>query len=279
MVTDSILKQVTAKRALEHSLAFDSSLGPDGEPLDTSHITTLTGDSKVVVYFVPNGERREILRNDAVRALMKMQPNGEPYFWMEGMVGERPVRLVGSIRCWLHPEFSFEDSEFAVDRAWLESIGMRGRFCNRMAPEKKNRADFDTMFERNEHARIKHRREFESIMAAIARREVEQDRADRTEATSAILTLAGGRQSAPPIPAEVETVAPSVQEVTLSGAALLPSLTVDSGATFTPSPVENGIPCPVEGCEKVHRTEGILRNHIRLSKSPEHKALWAEMQG
>ena len=164
------------------------------EPDETQRITSNT-DEVVTIYptsGVDVGRPRQILKNDARRVLLKRLPNGQPAFWMEGMSGSKPSAFNGTISCYMHPEFDETDGPAGFDRKWVDSIGLAGRSCNMSDTSKNNKADFKSPFERDEHVRTKHRREWAIIQSSIeAKRrqdELDERRADR----QAMQALAGG---------------------------------------------------------------------------------------
>lgn len=170
-----------------------SALGADTgvELMEQGEVQQITSntDVKVTVYSTTDGEPRQILRIDAERVLMKRRSDGRPAFWMEGMPGSAPNYLKGELKCLLDPEFDEKDGVSGFDRAFIDSLGLTGRTCNMMAPEKNN-ARFKSVFDRDDHMAKKHRRENSIIKDGLARieRQKAEDKADR--ATEAMLALA-----------------------------------------------------------------------------------------
>jgi len=139
-------------------------------------------DEKVTIFSTQNGEPRQILKIDAKRVLNKRLSDGRPAFWMDGMPGKPPVYTMGTISCYLDPEFDESDGPAGFDRAWLDKIGLSGRTCNMMAPDKHNQK-FRSVFDRDDHAAKKHRNEWKIIQDAIEKNrlatEAEERRLDR----------------------------------------------------------------------------------------------------
>lgn len=157
-------------------------------------------DEKVTIFSTQNGEPRQILKIDAKRVLNKRLSDGRPAFWMEGMPGKPPVYAKGTIACYLDPNFDESDGPAGFDRAWLDKIGLEGRTCNMMAPDKNNQK-FRSVFDRDDHAAKKHRNEWKIIQDAIEKKrlatEAEERRLDREAQqaqAAAMLALAGVRQ-------------------------------------------------------------------------------------
>lgn len=201
-----LVRQVEVERALVAAgIAVDNGLGLNGgEDVQT---VSSNSDEYVTIYGTLDGEPRRILRIDARRLLTKRLTNGKPAFWIPEMGGEPPYRMGrGEIRCYLDPEFDESDQYDAIDRAWIDSIGLRGRTCNMMAPDKNNQR-FISVFDRDDHMAKKHRREWATIQARLTRqREEAKNSADR-ETREAMMAMARAASSAvAPTP---ETPAPA----------------------------------------------------------------------
>lgn len=177
---------------------LDGVLGADA---GTKREMTSNTDEKVTVYSTLTGEEKQILKIDARRVLAKRFPDGRYMHWMPGMPGERPKAHKGSVKCYLHPEFDETDGVAGFDRAWLDSIGLAGRHCNDGNPSNRNRDDFTSELERDEHVRLRHPRTWRVVenarVAAERRREAEERRADR-EAMLALATPKATEAAKPP---------------------------------------------------------------------------------
>ena len=178
---------------LGRQIDIEKAIDP-GFSLEKDEVQRITSnsDEKTIVYSTIDGMPHDILKIDARRVLLKKLPDGKPAFWMKGMSGEKPKAFTGSVQCYMHPDFNENDGPAGFDRKWIDSIGLGGRTCNMSAPDKNNRADFKSPFERDEHVRTKHRREWAIIQSSIeAKRrqdELDERRADR----QAMQALAGG---------------------------------------------------------------------------------------
>ena len=203
MVTSDLTKltaQVQVERALvEAGIAVDSGIPLGGDDVQT---ITANSDEYVTIYGVNDGEPRRVLKIDARRLLSKRLRDGRYAFWIPEMGGAAPLRIRGEVRCYLDPDFSEGHGSLQLDRDWIDSIGLTGRVCNMMAPDKGIHV-FATAFDRDDHARTKHRREYATIQAAIAARRAEfaeadirQDREDRRAEREALLALAASVQVA-----------------------------------------------------------------------------------
>jgi len=188
----SLAKQVEVERALVAAgIAVDNGVGLDGKE-DTQTVSS-NSDEHVIVYSTQDGEPHEILKLDARRALTKRLPNGKNAFWIPEMGGEAPPRTKGSVRCYLDPNFDESDNYYGTTRAWIDGIGLRGRTCNMMAPDKNNQM-FTSDYDRDEHMAKKHRREWATIQAAREReRTARYDRENR-ESREAMMALAQAAQ-------------------------------------------------------------------------------------
>lgn len=173
---------------ISREAALDQALDP-GFALDNGEAFGMTSnsDEKVVIYSMLDGTSREVLKIDARRVLQKTV-GGKPAFWIEGMPGQPPKVSVGTIMCLLHPEF--KDDALGVDRAWVDSLGLSGRNCNMMQPDRPSRADFKGVFDRDDHMTHRHRREWEVIRAGLARRETESAKGNDEAFRQALLALA-----------------------------------------------------------------------------------------
>ena len=212
MVT-STTKDFAVDAAVEKlGVSIDTGITHDGSDIPARVSTD--ADRKVTLYSTTTGEPHEILLNDAPRVLRKRRRDGSRAFWAEEMPGERPLRVVGTVQCMLHPDFDETDGAAGFDRKFIDDIGLAGRTCNMMAPDKANRGDFKSVYERDDHMAKKHRREWRTIEAAQEQADAARDRAERRETTDAMLALAGRAAGAPVAPApEPEEVTQSICDV------------------------------------------------------------------
>ena len=173
---------------LSRNAALDQALDPgfalgEGEAFSV----TSNSDETVTVYSMIDGTSREVLKIDARRVLQKTI-GGKPAFWIEGMPGKPPKTTDGTIPCFMHP--NFEDKVLGVDRKWVDSLGLAGRTCNMMQPDRPSRADFKSVFDRDDHMLHRHRREWDVIQRALATRETESNKANDTAFREALMALA-----------------------------------------------------------------------------------------
>lgn len=173
---------------ISREAALDQALDP-GFTLDQGEAFGITSnsDEKVVVYSMLDGTSREVLKIDARRVLSKTV-GGKPAFWIEGMPGKPPKASTGEIPCFLHPDF--KDESLGVDRKWVDSLGLAGRNCNMMQPNRPSRADFKSVFDRDDHMAHRHRREWDVIQRALARREQDATKANDAAFREALMALA-----------------------------------------------------------------------------------------
>lgn len=203
MVTTDFAHAAAVKQALDTGLEMG-----EGDETKVSSNT----DRRVTVFSTIDGEPRDILRIDAERVLAKRLPDGKAAFWFPGLPGTAPTYVKGEIKCFLSPDFDELDGPAGFDRTWLDSIGLRGRTCNMMAPDKGNQK-FRTLYDRDDHAQKKHRNEWRVIQAALTKQREDRYEAERraereTQRVSAeaMLALAGRAVSAEVSPAtSVET--------------------------------------------------------------------------
>lgn len=189
-MVSNVVREALAKRGIE-KLQHDIDLGAD----DETTITSNSGDL-VPVFSMIDGEQRLVRKLDAptAKVLLKNLADGSPAFWAEGMPGSPPEYTVGNVHCMLHP--GFDESQNSVnlsglDRAFVDALGLDGRFCNGNAPDKNNRGDFKTVYDRDDHMEKKHPREWKTVQSGVERLERESERAERQGATDAMLALAG----------------------------------------------------------------------------------------
>ena len=191
MVSD--IETLAAKVAVKQAIASTVALAEGDEQTITSNT-----DAKITVYSTITGEPKQILRIDAERVVGKRIPGtNRMAHWIPGMPGDAPVYKKGTVSCILHPDFDEKDGPAGFDRAWVESIGVITK-CNDANPDKPARADFKSVYDRDEHARTKHRRELQTIQNALTskrdREYQEERRLDRELAmkqADAMLALAG----------------------------------------------------------------------------------------
>lgn len=151
---------------------FDPTPGanPDGERAPLTDITA-TDRTRVIVFSMLTGDPHEIMRIDRPRVLRLRLPDGKPAFWSPGMPGRPPRRNVGSVMCYLHPDFP--------ERKKVDGIGFANRFCNDGDRRKANRNDFSNTVDRDNHAERKH-----PAFWAAWQRNREEERTARLEAAT-----------------------------------------------------------------------------------------------
>ena len=211
MVT-SDLSRLTAEVEIERALVSAGIAVDSGLALGESDLQLLTSntDEMVTIYSTRDGEPRRILRIDARRTLSQRGANGKPDFWIPEMGGSAPVRIRGAVQCFLDPAFDELAGPSKKDRVWVDSIGLAGRTCNMMNPDK-GIPKFLSVFDRDEHMKHIHRREKQTIDAAIVlERQTRLDddareaREQQREATAAMLAMAGGSRPSADFACDVE---------------------------------------------------------------------------
>jgi hypothetical protein len=165
-------------------LAVDAALDAAlGEEAGNSKTMTSNTDEKLAVWEVATGEKKEILKIDARRVLRKKLSDGRLAHWIPDFGGSAPVRSVGSIKCYLHPEFDEKTGASKMDRAFIDEIGLAGLNCNSGDPSNNNRGDFTSILQRDRHMRMRHSDAWQVILDARAtaerNAEAEERRADR----------------------------------------------------------------------------------------------------
>ena len=241
MVTSDIARDAAIDR-VGQTIGTGLDLGPDD--VDAT-LSMLSLDKRVTVYSMLNGEPKSVRQVDLRRVLQKTLPDGRPAHWAEGMPGEAPEYVRGQIMCMLHPDFDESDGPAKFARDYVDHIGLTGRTCNMMAPDKNNIDNFKSVYDRDDHMAKKHPREWRTIEAALekAREELElnERRADR-EATQ--------RQ----------------------GDALM-ALAAGSPATTQPEPAKEVIQliCDVEDCDFESPTDIGLARHKRMARDEAHQ--------
>ena len=150
---------------------------------------TANTDDKITIYSMMDGSPREVAKIDAQRVLMKKLPGGGPAFWAPGLPGSAPEYTKGALKCYLDPEFDETAGPAGVDREWIDAIGLAGRTCNMMAPDKHNQK-FSSVYQREEHMAKKHRNEWKTIQGAIETKRREDEATERRLYNEAILALA-----------------------------------------------------------------------------------------
>lgn len=159
---DSLVQEVAVERALD---ALKDPATPDDTPLLVS--SNIDGQRVALISMVDGLTRPSIPRIHAKRVLSKMIPGTKlPAFWIPGMPGSPPTPERGSIKCMLHPDFEEEHGPAGFGRTFVNEAGLEGFFCNRGDQSKQNRGDFQSVFDRDEHMRSKHSRQFEVIQKA-----------------------------------------------------------------------------------------------------------------
>jgi len=180
------------------------------DPDDTPARLSSNADQYVMVYSMLNGEPKRVLKIDQRRVLGKMLPNGQPAHWAEGMPGEAPPYVKGKVMCMLHPDFDEEEGASGFARVYVDFIGLDGRTCNMMAPDKNNIDSFKSVYDRDDHMAKKHPREWETIQAALEKdreemelRERRLDRAATKQQGEALMAMAASRSVQPSLEEEV----------------------------------------------------------------------------
>lgn len=186
----NLAAQVEVERALvQAGVAVDNGLGLSGG--DDTQTVISNSDEKMTVYSTTDGEPHLILKIDARRVLSKRLRDGRYAFWIPEMGGEAPKRIRGDVRCYLDPEFD-ESAISGMNAEWVNSIGLAGRVCN-MGDPSKNIQRFKSAYDRDVHARTKHRVEWATIQEARERARQEKSDRDAREMREAMLALAGAR--------------------------------------------------------------------------------------
>lgn len=169
---------------------LDAGLGLDGG--DDVQKLQSNSDAYMTLVDMETGMPRPVLRLDYKRVLAKLGPDGKPLFWMEGMGGPQPpAPLAKPFNCFLDPEFDELAGALEIDRSYIDKIGLKGRTCNLRAPDKHN-ATFTSVWDRDEHGRKKHPREWRTLQEALARDTYEREREEAREMRQAMLAMAGG---------------------------------------------------------------------------------------
>lgn len=221
MTTDnlnSLVQEVAVERALD---ALNDPKTPDDTPLLVE--SEISQGQRVVLTSMVDGlPRPAIPRIHAKRVLSKMLPNGKPAFWIPGMPGEPPKPERGSIKCMLHPDFDEASGPAGFGREFVDEAGLQGFFCNRGDQSKQNRGDFQSVYDRDEHMRSKHNRQYEVIRKAQGTQEDIDEKTERqldreaTQArTEAMMQLVTGMASG-----VVPTEAPAINLEFLNAAGL-----------------------------------------------------------
>lgn len=233
----------------------------DDKPDDTGLLVGSAVDEgqRVVLTSMIDGlTRPPIPRMHAKRVLDKRLPGGNPAFWIPGMPYEPPKPAVGSIKCMLHPEFDEEHGPAGFNREFVDDAGLMGFFCNRGDQSKQNRANFLSVYDRDQHMHSKHGTQLEIIEKAQgkqsdieAQAERQLDREIQQATTAAILAAVGGE-----VPVAVTEASPA-ETVTLPAVEVSENLPV--APVFT---------CDV--CTKESPTRGGIAAHKRLSKDAAH---------
>ena len=172
---DSLVQEVAVERALD---ALKDPATPDDTPLLVS--SNIDGQRVALTSMVDGLTRPSIPRIHAKRVLSKPIPGTKlPAFWIPGMPGTPPTPERGSIKCMLHPDFDEEHGPAGFGRAFVDESGLQGFFCNRGDQSKQSRADFQSVFDRDEHMRSKHSRQYEVIQKAQGTPEEIGEKAER----------------------------------------------------------------------------------------------------
>ena len=150
---------------------------------------TSTDRSRTVIFSTLTGEPHEILTIDRPRALRLTRTDGKPSFWAPGMPGAQPVRNVGTLKCFLHPE--------SAERELVDQAGYRNRFCNDADPSKQNRGDFQAVSHKEEHEKRKHPGAWAAVSRAKEDARRDEDRALAKAQLAAMERIAERAASAP----------------------------------------------------------------------------------
>lgn len=169
--------------------ALDAALGEDSGSI--KQMTSNT-DEKITVWEVMTGEKKDILKIDARRVLRKRLSDGRLAHWIPDFGGDPPARNMGTIKCYLHPEFDELDGPSKMNRDFIDSIGLLGLFCNTGDPSNSNRGDFTSTLQRDRHMRFRHRDEWQVIQDARATAERDAEARERRADREAMIALAGG---------------------------------------------------------------------------------------
>lgn len=188
---------------ISREIAHDIDLDKD----DAAPRISANSDDSITLYSMIDGEPRPgVLKIDAPRVLAKKLPDGKPAFWIEGMPGEPPERTRGQVKCMLHPDFDESEGPSGFDRHFVDGVGLTGRTCNLMAPDKNNVDKFKSVYDRDDHMAKKHKREWATIQAALTQAKGERDRDEDKQTRDAMLALAASA-TGQVAPIQQETVA------------------------------------------------------------------------
>ena len=238
MVTSDIARDAAIDR-VGQTIGTGLDLGPDD--VDAT-LTVLSSDKMVPVYSMLTGERKEVRQVDLRRVLQKMLPNGQPAHWAEGMPGEAPEYVRGEVKCMMHPDFDETDGSAGFDRDYIDHIGLTGRTCNMMAPDKNNVDNFRSIYERDRHMEKKHRVEWATIEDALEKDRLTVEKEERRQDREAMLALAGTAAAAPRVEAQPEPEEEVIQYI-----------------------------CDVSGCGDDFPTDVGLARHKRMNTDDAHR--------
>ena len=238
MVTSDIARDAAIDRLGQ---TIDTTIQHD--PDDTPARLSSNADQYVTVYSTLNGEPKQILKIDRRRVLGKTLPNGEYAHWAEGMPGDAPEYIKGTVMCMLHPDFDEGDGPAGFGRDYIDHIGLDGRTCNMMSPDKNNVDSFKSVYDRDDHMLKKHPREWRTVEAALGK---DRDAAELRER-------------------QLDREATQQQ-----GAALM---AMASGVSVQAKPAEEVIQfiCDVSGCDHNSPTDIGLARHKRMATDDAHK--------
>ena len=239
------------REALIDKISREVTTGLDLGGDDTPAQIKSNSDETTTLYSMIDGEPRPVLNLDVPRVLRKVLPNGSPAFWHPDMPGSPPGYTQGSIKCMLHPDFDESEGSAGFDRAFINGIGLTGRTCNLMAPDKKNVDVFKSVFDRDDHMAKKHRREWATIQDALQTASTQRYREEDRQTRQAMLSLAASA-SGSPVP-------------------------IQQGNAATGSPeAAQGNPAVNHECPTCGKSYPRIGAHIKLSMDAAHKAARGE---
>ncbi len=239
-VIDKISRQVT------------TGIDLDGD--DTPAQISSNSDEMVTLYSMIDGEPRPILNLDVPRVLRKVLPDGTPAFWHPDMPGSAPEYTRGQIKCMLHPDFDESEGPAQFDRHFIDGIGLTGRTCNLMAPDKSNVSVFKSVFDRDDHMAKKHRREWATIQDALQTASTQRYREEDRQTRQAMLSLAASASGQTP-----------------------PAVPIQQGDAAERVPTASeGNPAVNHECPTCGKSYPRIKAHIKLSMDADHVAARGE---
>jgi len=264
VVTNQVGQQAAVKQALDN-MALDYVGGDTNYQVES---TVVDGQWVQLTSMRDGLQRPPIPRIHAERVLQKMLSDGSPAFWIEGMGYSPPEPLIGSIKCYFHPDFDEADGPSGLGREFIVQAGLGDFRCNSGDRSKQNRGDFKTVMMRDAHMHSRHRRQLEAVEKAQGNEKEQQEHTERQldreyqrQQTEAMLELLG-RQ----IKNEGGTVATAAVETSTTAVTFDASaVTVNSDAT-----VSTRVTCDICG-QECQDARG-LAAHQRQTKDESHTA-------